>query len=200
MKPVPIDLSRLTDIDRAHVFLGVDDEIRPILERFPAILERVQNVIHFISQIGAHDVRENVCGYIRATLAEMVSIEDAQKDIVSAVQLMTTSGNPLLCVVRELRNVEIHLSSVTLSSRNQPYLWGDIAKPGDATEVDIQIHWIDNIDIESFRKLRYYEKYDDSAFKVALSWFDKNQRCWGIGELLYRAISEYAMELAGSLL
>ncbi len=201
---ISIDFNNLTAIDRGHVFLSLEDSIKESLGVWPEFLDRIENSLEFIHRIGGEYKDRFRCGLIRAALTELVSIEDIQKKlihnrIVGHKHRLNTSRQPLLCVVRELRNIEIHISSATLADEKRQLLWGNIDNPREATPVKWTIRWIDNLSIRDFEQLRYFENYNRDEFDRALRWFDDNQRKWGIEEVMFRAISLYAHEIAHHL-
>ena len=194
---ISMDFNNLSTIDRGHVVLTLDDSIKESLGVRPEILDRIENSLEFISKIGGDNKDRFRCGLIRAALSELFSIEDIQQ--TRHKHRLNTSRQPLLCVVRELRNVQIHLSSAILDDEKRQILWGDIANPEEATAGKRAIRWIDNISIGDFEQLRYFPNYNLDDFVQALRWFDDNQRKWGIVEVLFRAISQYGREMADHL-
>ena len=202
---ISVDFNNPIVIDRGHVFLTLDDNIKESLGVWPEILDRVENSLDFIRRIDGEDKDRLRCGLIRAALAELVSIEDIQKKTENGIidghtHKLNTSRKPLLCVVRELRNVEFHISSVVLADEKRKFEWGHIDSPEEATTVNWTISWIDNLSIGNFEQLRFFSKnYHRGEFVRALSWFNDNQRKWGIVEVMFQAISIYAREIADRL-
>ena len=196
---ISMDFNNLTTIDRGHVFLTLEDSIKKSLGGEPEILDRIENSLEFIRKIGGANRNEDrfQCALIRAALTELVSIEDIQRTRDN--HRPNTSRHPLLCVVRELRNVQIHVLSAIIDDEKRRLCWGDFANPEEATAVNWTIRWIDNISIGDFEHLWKRKKYTRDDFVQALSWFDDNQRNWGIEEVLFRAISQYGREMANHL-
>lgn len=201
-----IDLNLIEKVDRAHVFLTIPDEVRESLKGYPEILDRFMNSLGFVCRISGEYPDPFRCALIRAALTELVSIEDVQDTLVKngslgKKRLMNDSGHPLLCVVRELRNYEIHISSMELDMEKKDFMWGDVHKPSQATPVfGKKIYYVNNISLCEFKKLRNYKSYNEKQFECALNWLNQTQIEWGITEMLYRAILLFSCDLASSLL
>jgi hypothetical protein len=196
-----LDLQQLIRIDRGHVFLRLDEDVEDGLRRFPEVRDRLLNALYFCGCIESDTENRLRSGYLRAALAELVSVEDAlyrlqrRNELPRGVHRLHHSSNPLLHIVRELRTLEIHLRSSTLDSEKRELLWGHVDSPQDATPVCWTIWWLDDLDLQAFEELSNFKRYDRPAFANALAWFDEAQREWGIGELVLRAIKAYAREL-----
>ena len=156
---ISMDFNNLTTIDRGHVFLTLEDSIKKSLGGEPEILDRIENSLEFIRKIGGANRNEDrfQCALIRAALTELVSIEDIQRTRDN--HRPNTSRHPLLCVVRELRNVQIHVLSAIIDDEKRRLCWGDFANPEEATAVNWTIRWIDNISIGDFEHLWKRKKY-----------------------------------------
>ncbi len=200
--PIKLDLERLKPIDRGHVRLILEQNDKERLAQFPELLDRIENSLYFVSQIAGNHEERLRGGFLRAALTELASLEDVQKrqnsDPIRS-HMLTCSRHPLLCVVRELRNLEIHISSSSINHEKRNLFWGNVDGPANADAVCWSIYWIDNLSFEKFQRLRHVERYDKSDLEKALSWFDDVQRDWGISEIVFRAITEYARELSDLL-
>ena len=202
---IQINLSLLKPINCGHVFLTIADGIIEPLQSYPEILDRLTNSLAFVRRISGNYEDRFRCGLIRAALTELISVEDVQKTLVKNGSLfgkgrkMNDSGHPLLCIVRELRNLEIHLSSAKVNSNKKNFLWGNADNPAGATPVHWSIYYVDNLSLHQFQQLKNYRHYDSNQFASALKWFDQAQRCWGISEMLFRAISLFSDELAADV-
>lgn len=200
-----IDLDLLKPIDHGHMFFRVSDQVENTLRKKPAILDRVFNALEFSRLISGDHEECFRGGLVRAALTELVSIEDVHASLRSTGALSSprrmlwSTGDPLLCLVREIRNLEVHVSTASLSSERRDLLWGNKDNPGTATPVNHAIHFIDNLSLASFQDLRNYSKYDPVEFCAALKWFDEIQHDWGISEILYLAITRFADELASDI-
>jgi hypothetical protein len=202
MTLIHLDVCRAPAIDRGHAFLQLEPATANVLQKWPEIHVRLNNALRFACMISGDHQDTFRCALIRATLTELVSVEDVQRFLISEKRWMEpsvkldSSRHPLLCIARELRNVEVHVSSSTIAQERRNLLWGRPDAPDEALDVNCAVQWIDNLDLNAFKKLKYFSRYDESAFDAALKWFNLAQRDWGIVELLYRAISIYGNELA----
>ena len=199
---ISLDFGRLEPIDQGHVFLVLEQNDKERLAQFPELLHRIENSLYFVNQIAGNYEERLRGGFLRAALTEVASLEDVQKRQNSKPirsHMLTRSRHPLLCVVRELRNLEIHISSSSINHEKRNSFWGNVDEPANADAVCWSIYWIDNLSFERFQRLRYVNRYDKSDLEKALSWFDDVQRHWGISEIVFRAITEYARELSDLL-
>ena len=200
-----INLNLLETVDRAHVYLAIPDEVKDSLKGYPEILDRVLNSLEFLCRIDGDYHDRFRCALIRAALTELVSIEDVQDTLVNKGNwakkcMINDSGNPLLCVVRELRHYGIHISSMAVDMEKKDFMWGDFQKPSQATPVfGKNIYYVNNIFLCEFKKLKNYKTYDGKQLECALDWFNQTQKEWGITEMLYRAILLFSCELASTL-
>ena len=202
---IQINLSLLEPINYGHVFLTIPPAISEPLQSYPKILDRLMNALEFVRSISGDYEDRFRCGLIRAALTELISVEDVKKTLVKNGSLvgggrkMNNSGHPLLCVVRELRNLEIHLSSATVNFYKKDFLWGNVDNPAEGTPVNWPVYYVDNLSIREFWQLNNYKLYDGNQFASALKWFDQAQRSWGISEMLFRAICRFSNELASDI-
>jgi len=193
---VPINLSKLYEIDRSHMFITLEEPSAEKLEKYPSIIARLKNSLYFIQHGGSHDKDRINSAFIRSSLCELVSIEDLQRELGLEVLQLSSTGSPLLCIARELRNLEIHFNASSISSSRKERLWGNIEDPDKAIETNVEVNYISDLTVERFKNLRNYKNYNPQEFSEALEWFNTNQKEWGIFELLFRAVNEYAKELS----
>ncbi len=196
---IPIDLGKLFYIEKVSLFLEFDSKRRSPAISMPLIAERLLNSCSFASSISVEESSEMRCGLVRASISELVSLEElpvvAELNSGNPYRLSSTS-HPLLCLIKELRNVQMHLSSIEMSESEKDMLLGNPDKPEDARKIVRRICFIDNLKLDQFESLRNYKKYSSSDFSEALEWFDSEQRRWGISELLRQAAYLYAESLS----
>src|SRR5688572_1320739 len=122
--PTVLNFARLPQIDYLHAFTCVPEEIITGISALSRTVERLENATRFL-WCSRQEYRELNCnaaesprlrnGYLRASLAEFVSIEEMlQKDLADAhirqrVYKLNDSNSPHFHLVRELRNHEVHL-------------------------------------------------------------------------------------------
>jgi hypothetical protein len=98
--------------------------------------------------------------------------------------------NPLLHLMRELRNLEIHLTSSQLSKAKK-----DVTVILFDTEHQSQttIWTVSDLTVEKFQELGYTKKrYSEEEIREMVTWFNEAQHDWGVNDLLLRAIVEWA--------
>ncbi|MDD5359876.1 MAG: hypothetical protein PHI79_05200 [Sulfurovaceae bacterium] len=198
-RQIKIDMTLAPCIDRAHMFIILDEDLRQRLTLLPIFLDKLENSIKFAQMIGLKQKNSFRSALVRASTTELVTIEDIQQSskLNKSILRMNDTNNPLLCVIRELRNVDIHLSTSQISSVDRNFIWGHPDKPSEAKQISMSLYWIDNLNFDVFSKLRSFDqKYNKDEFKEALNWFDTVQREWGITELLLRTAHLYGEKLA----
>lgn len=186
-----LDFNLLPRLDSYRVFLSLDDEIKKALAKLPETLARANGACHHCHEVrddgGAIEARESA---LRSALAEFVSMEESlgrdlnNAGIGAAPVKITESQNPLLHVVRELRNLEIHLQTSRLKS-----VVKEVTYVGDNYHHDI---WVAGDITESdFMKLRNARRYQRDDVVKMVDSFNRAQKKWGIDQLIYRAVAGY---------
>lgn len=197
---VRIDLSLLVEVHHGQVFGCIADDVKQALAYYPDLLRRLEDSLDATFAIGGE--KGSPQGHLQASLTALVGIEEAQKNPgvsgrrLKSVHRLNTTGHPLLCVVREMRNAEVHLAPAQFASEERNLLWGRREDPDSAMPVQWRVHWIDNLDMRRFSALYNLRHYDGAEFANSLAWFDRNQKSWGIVEMVYRAMQHYGCELA----
>jgi hypothetical protein len=134
--------------------------------------------------------------FLRASLAEYVSVEDTLKrDLLklgikaNAIEIIDLP-NPLLHLMRELRNLEIHLTSSQLSKAEKAVT----VTIFDAEHQSETTIWtVNDLTVEKFQELRFARKrYSKDETEKMVNWFNEAQYDWGVNDLLFRAIIEWA--------
>lgn len=201
---IKMDESRLVPFASGHVFLALEGDVKEALSPFPGLLDRIQNAVEFAVSVGGEKEPRWHAAMVRGALAELVSIEDLQREMRSAGELsspvvrMDAGDEPILCVARELRHLEMHLVPSVVIHEKRKFLWGS-ADPAGGREVEVPVHFIKDLSVERFVPLRNFSRYDGRSFKRAVCWFDDMQKQWGISECLFRAAATYARLLASCL-
>ena len=137
-------------------------------------------------------------GFLRAALAEFVSMEetlirdlDNTNSTKTAIKI-NNSSNPLLHILRELRNLEIHLNSSTLSAEQRDFMW----KPfGEERNVTTNVWYIDNLQPSDFLQLRNARNYNLTELEMCINRFLAEQKEWGIQEMIIRGVNSYSEEI-----
>jgi hypothetical protein len=180
--------------------------LEDVLEAFPETARRADAAVrfcHWIKNLPHHKhddypptgipMRE-AC--MRASLAELVSIEDALvRDVGgadSAPIKMHQSANPLLHIVRELRHLNVHLVSSSLVHSSRP---ASYVIDGDRHDIDYTLWTIRDLTVDVLRTSRNAKYYTDVQQTDLVAWFNQNQEEWGVDHLILHAITMYAQEI-----
>ncbi len=195
-----LDFTLLERLNSREIFVVLPDSINEALEVLPETSARFEGAIRFCWYCSASaDVlfadepkatrtRE---AFLRASLAEYVSVEDTLKrdllkiDSTSKPIRITDLPNPLLHLVRELRNLEIHLTSSQLSSSKKRVEYA-------GQEHETTIWTVDNLTVQKFQELRNAKFYAKDDIERMVNWFNEAQYDWGVPHLMFRAIVEWA--------
>ena len=205
-----LDFSLLPDLSYTKAWFQLDDNLVKALEHFPNVLYRAENTVKF-SWFVSQDAKTLYCsesvttrlkeGFLRASLAEFASIDDILKiDVASfnhsqkAYKWFETQ-NPMLHIIHELRNFEIHLNATRLSHENKPALWGKKENPEKAVSLDAEIWTVDEISETDFSKLKNAKYYSPEQIQKLVSWFNSAQKAWGVNDLVFRAVETYCYEI-----
>ena len=139
-------------------------------------------------------------GFLRAALAELVSVEDVLKIDLGLgesdrVLRMNSTALPHLHLVRELRNHELHLHHNRLASFSCELLWGDVNKPEEAKPLTASMWTLEGVTAQSVASLRNGGRYSAQEIQAMVDWFNRTQAEWGVHEVLLRAAHDYAEAL-----
>lgn len=198
-----LDFNNVPDLSYTKAFSVIDASVLDAMTKLPETSERARCAVHFSYRI-ANQTTEDMFrrqGYMRASLAEFVGMEEAllrdlRKLGVSTPPLKANSGTkPLLHIIRELRNFEIHLHSSPLSPEKKSTLWGDFKNPDEAIQLETTIWVIDDLTEARFSKLRNAGRYDPADVSKLVSWFNSAQKEWGVHDLIQRAAEEFCCEM-----
>lgn len=203
-----LDFSSLTRPNFRELYIGLPFEIEEAINVFPETSGRFEGALKFCWFVSATPdslhadepkatrIRE---AFLRASLAEYVSTEDTLKrdlvklNIKGKAIKTTDSTNPLLHIMRELRNLEIHLTSSQLSkSRKAVKLIVSDAEHQSQTTI-----WtVNDLTVQKFRELKFARnRYSREEIEKMVNWFNEAQHDWGVNHLLFRAIVDWATEI-----
>jgi len=200
-----LDFSLLTRPNYRELFVCLPDEIERSIEVLPETSARFLAALRFCWYVSATPdvlfseepkatrLRE---AFLRASLAEYVSIEDTLKRDLLKLNLTArpikifSLENPLLHIMRVLRNLEIHLTSAKLSHSKKDV----VAVVSEAEHQSQTTIWtIDYLTVEKFREpYKVSEHYSKPETESMVKWLNEAQYDWGVNHLLFRAICEWA--------
>lgn len=191
-----IDMSLVPDLGWGHLKNRLDPQLQERLSPLPETLDRAEGAFWFSHKINSteEDIKRRE-SFLRASLAEYVSMEDTldrdldKAEISDEPVRIRDFEDPVLHIIRELRNLELHLRTSELSSDEIPAISGDI-------EFDKQIWFVNDLEIEHVLNNLYNARYyDDDDLRKLIDWFNPAQRLMGIGELIRRAVITYARHI-----
>lgn len=178
------------------------------MRQFPLAAERAFCATHFCWRICSsidqmfEDPTVLRQGFMRASLAEFVGMEEALKrDLprlaIPAAPIKANDGNrPLLHIIRELRNFELHLHSSPLTRQITQVLWpGPMDAKEEGTPFEYQGWIIDDLTESQFRLLNNARHYRGDDIRQLVAWFNSAQREWGIHDLILRAIETFCIDI-----
>lgn len=119
-------------------------------------------------------------GCLRAALMEFAGMEEAlASDLKASVSLLRIrdTKNAMLVVLRELRNIQIHVIGTELRSAKRPAVlrWNDQEHQHELTAL-----LIPNYDLNKLKDSRNTSSYDRADFNRAVDWLEQAQEHWGI--------------------
>jgi hypothetical protein len=205
-----IDFSLLPDLSSSKVRYALDENLISNLEKFPLLTERAVNATRFcwfVTSLGEyHSLGEPELtwlrqGFLRASLTEFVSMKEILKQelkslgIQNNISVINRSKNPLLHIVHELRNFEMHLHSVTLNSNNISTIFNRKTEPNIWEEVNLTIWTIDDLNLADFTNLCNAKKYNKVDLVRMIEWFNYAQNQWGIHYLVFLSVNFFCNEV-----
>lgn len=206
-----MDLSLLAEYDYGHVVIDIDEDQKIQLKRFEQTYERAMSALYFALniEVDSEQGNKNVKlgeAYLRASLCEFVSMEEtlardlraheSDKKIIKIIKIINTS-HPLICLLKEIRNMEVHLCTRALESEERHLKWGHYNQPNDAQSVKWNISFIENVTIDEFNQLNNSRHYNINEVQQSIAWFNKMQKQWGITEMILRGVQSYASVIIG---
>jgi hypothetical protein len=124
-------------------------------------------------------------------------MEDAlQRDLAQAgrsepVARIACTADPLLHIIRELRNLEIHLHSSSLTAHEITVFWRDRTNPDREHALTDDAWCIDDLTPQRFSLSRNARHYTQANMQRLVKWFNAAQQEWGVAELVRLAILRY---------
>jgi hypothetical protein len=177
------------------IWCRLSDETEEALSHLPDTFGRAVGALHFLQYMGSHAGKPVLhIAYLRASLAEYAGMEDAFKSDLRAAGVadghlrITDTGNTMLILTKELRNLQIHLVSREFRTWQRPYAM----EPGGEPAGETTVHVIPRSDLDAMAKLENAKYYDPAELSAAIQWFDEAQCHWGITDVLLASIEGYA--------
>ncbi len=204
-----LNLDNFPNIEHYNPFISLTKEIETKLSLFPQTFNRAQGSLRFCwfiigdeqtlftpDEDSRNALRES---FLRASLAEFVSMEQTlERDLEntgnrnSAIKIYNSS-NPLLPMLRELRNLEIHLTSSTLSAKKIELIIQQ--NNAEQQNIPVLIWYIDNLTPSDFLSTRNAKYYNPTELERAAGHFLDSQKKYGIKELILNGVTSYSEEI-----
>lgn len=190
----------------SRAFMRLDDDVAAGIAPLKRLSERARNAVRFALwsagtsetlRCPASEVRYLREGCFRAALTEFVSMEEVQsldyKDqgLSKTPLKLNDTSDPILHLFREIRNLEVHLQQSELRSVQRDFMWGDIDRPTEATDISMLIWSLEGVTPQSFGSLRNAKNYTADQIAKMTSWLNTTQKEWGIQELFVLAVENY---------
>ncbi len=194
-----LDFKNHTHIDHGYLLIPSPNKL---LEKHPDIYDRFCGVIYLITKIdGNSDVHiaSNLAKSMactRSALSEFVSIVEYLKEnypkLANHNYRIYSSTNPILHMIKLLRNYNIHLSESILSEKKMSVT----TAIDPSIEHELTVKYISNLSAQELRKLRSSKDYDDNCLSSMIECFNIEQHIFGVSTLLMKSALEYADHIA----
>ena len=202
MKKYIIDFNLLPDLTYSTWIYNLGSDIDEGLKPLPETLKRAKTAMRCVYELACgENYSHRKEAHFRAALAEFVAMEETlgrnlhQSGIMLRPLRCTDTADPVLHIVKALRNLETHLQSSDLSSFETTYWFGPIDKPEEGKEMNHVVWFINDITPTAFSMLRNAQRYDSDDVAKLLNWFNKAQKLWGVYELIRLAILRYSKQI-----
>lgn len=206
-KKIQLDFHLLPNLKSAPLFISLEPQLESAIMTLPETFSRADAALRFCwfvsqdeKQLHADEPRATRIreAFLRACLMEYRAMDEVLARDLTAIGNKLTPlkihqhPNPLLHMMKELRNLEIHLTSSAL----RPATIRVCAKWLDKTfENDSTIWVIEPLTEAKFKQLNNAKYYDDTDIIAMIQWFNDAQHEWGVHHLAYLAIINYCQYL-----
>lgn len=191
-----IDFSLLPPLECGSMFAALNPELDRKLQKYPATYDRARGSLTFSARMcnvpdssDGTDVKLREA-YCRASMGEFVSMEESIKydDPNGEHHKIVKSRNPLLHMMKQLRNLQFHILSKSLDNHEQDVVWA-------GQQSTMRFWYVADIQIDEFNRLNDADRYSDEDKEQMISWFNQSQREWGVNQLILEAVNAYAIEI-----
>ena len=196
---IKLDFSSLPTFERTSFFCCLESDTENSLRAFPNVFERATAAMRFCQHIGsgiAGDKEIMGVAYLRASLMELVGMEEVLPlDLESRGENETRlrineTSNVLLVMLRELRNLNLHLINVSLENEEREAVsYSSIITPEYYT---FGAHLIPFDQLTELSNLKNAKLFDADELDAAIAWFNDAQSHWGITDVVKSGIETYS--------
>lgn len=222
-RTVRLDFTRLPVFVGTPLFCCIDSDIEASLKPLSDTHARIRCASRFLQNFGASAEQLHVhddellpmwAGYLRAALMEYAGMEEASRRDLrrldrgdAAVSILDTR-NAMLIVVRELRNLQVHVVQTAFDVTQKQAILRTIVR-GRAADALRALGYEENskMDITTIPRAdldqllgRPPKGIAVADFGMAVQWLDEAQNRWGIRDVILASVEEYATVLSRSFL
>jgi hypothetical protein len=202
-----LDFNLLPKLESAPFFISLDSKLQSSIAKLPETAARSDAALRFCwyvsqgnQQLHAEEPRATRLreAFLRACLTEYRAMDEVLPRDLAALCIQASPlkinqlKNPLLHLMKELRNFEIHLATSSLLSAeiNVVAKWQD-----KEIEHKSSIWVTDPLTVTKFKQLKNSRYYLDADITAMVNWFNQAQQEWGVHHLAFLAIKMYCEEL-----
>ncbi|WP_182027241.1 hypothetical protein [Vibrio rotiferianus] len=193
-----LDFNLATKVE--HGYLLIPEPAKGLVE-FPDVYDRVCSVIYHCSMVSGEPMKKCIplsakeATHIRSALCEFVGLEDLLKQLYPTLShaefAIYKSKNPILHMIKLLRNYNVHISNSELSQKSMK-VRALVDKHG---EFDVTVKFISNLSLESLKLMRSATNYSDSQLISMIDIFENEQHEFGVTTLILKAVIDYSEHL-----
>jgi hypothetical protein len=198
---VKLEIDELADFESSSIWCRLRTTTRQSLRGLPHVYEHSVAALRFCQQIGSpHAVSEEdrdimKVAYLRAALMEFVAMEEVlpvdleRRSLNENPLRIKSTGSAHLIILRELRHLHLHLATKTFEEQQRDAVLRFGEKEINTT---LSIELIPYEDLLKLKDLRNANMYDSDELDAAITWLNKAQSNWGIGDVLQKGVQKYA--------
>lgn len=204
---IHLDFDDLPTFESTPLFFSLDAHVDARLRTLPATYARCNSALRLMSNIGAgsdhmqvraEEVESMRVAFLRASLMEFVGMEEALRIDLGRNQVplrISDTRSAMLVVLRELRNVQIHLINADLVSSKRSAVSNF---HGDEQKHELTALTIPRLDLDRVKDVRSAAYCHRDDLERAVDWLAEAQEHWGIADVVMRGIWAYAKAIVAA--
>jgi hypothetical protein len=213
---VHLNLDGLPVFVSTPMFCCIDTDIENALKPLSDTYSRVRCASRFLQRFGASVEFLNVMederlimwgGYLRAALMEYAGMEDSVRSdlrrlgVRESDVVVDKTGNALLILLRELRNLHVHVVQNAFDIRHKNAVLRSLNENrderlsrslGQEDNSDTSVITIPRLDLDQLIAARGSRRFDRAELLTAIDWLDDVQHRWGVRDVVLAAIEQYS--------
>lgn len=198
MTKIKLLFDDLPTFGRTPLFVSLDQDVDQRLRALPDTYARCNAALRFnlwgrykadMLGVREEELVSMQAACFRASLMEFVGMEEALRSEVTSALRIRNTRNAMLVVLRELRNIQVHVTQSDFISTKRPAVlrWNEKEHEHELTALTIP-----QADLNHLRNKRKISHYDRADFESAITWLEQAQEHWGIHDVLLQGIWTYA--------